>query len=346
MLKKLKPQWSEEEVDLLVKSYSHHESDDFKWEIISKEVGRSANACRGKFKESGIRLSARLRKSPYPKYDEPLVMEGDALIIPDPEFPFHHAEFINRILDLAQAWGITQCIIGGDMLHFDSLSSWNPSWTNPNGHGGLDEKQEAAFVEFAKGLGKRQQEAAFGLLETIGERPEDGDPNVSEELRVARKAVKALAECFSNVDVVLGNHEGRLLNQLKSPLFPTEITRLVDMQSWRIAPFYFQYLISGGEKYHVEHPKNYGKFSASKLCSKYLVNVLMGHSHHLSYTFDPSGKFYAIEMGCCADERRLPYASQRHNTTPSHALGAVIVRDGAPWLLHEKTDWKRMESMA
>ena len=69
---------------------------------------------------------------------------------------------------------------------------------------------------------------------------------------------------------------------------------------------------------------------------------MMGHSHRLSLAWDISGRYYAIHMGHCVDEMRLPYASQRSSTQPAHLAGAVIVRDGVPWLLHERIDWKRL----
>jgi len=50
-------------------------------------------------------------------------------------------------------------------------------------------------------------------------------------------------------------------------------------------------------------------------------------------------------MGHCVDERRLPYASQRSNTSPAHVLGAVIIRGGFPHLLMERTPWKQYAKM-
>lgn len=338
--------WTIEDEDKLARLYSYYESTPSKWNLIGNELHMKPDKVRGHWRLHGHRLISRVKESPYPKYDNPLVMEGNALVIPDPEFPFHHAEFINRILDLAQAWKINQCIIGGDILHFDSLSAWQPNWENQNGKGGLDEKQELAFIEFAKGLGKKQQERAFELLDKIGEKIEDGDPNVSEELVVSRKAVKALAECFDNVDLIIGNHEGRILRQLHSPLFPNEITRLIDMQKWRIAPFYYQYLISNNEKFIIEHPKSATMVTAEKLASKFQCHTIVCHSHMLQFTWDISGRFYCITTGCCADEQRFAYAAQRHTNTKAHHLGATIVRDGYPHLLYTGIDWKRMEKMA
>jgi hypothetical protein len=339
-------EWTPEQEDKLCKLYSHFQDTKYRWDVIGKEMGIAGEKCRSHWRLHGERLRKRLQVSPYPRYDNPLEREGNVLVLPDPEFPFHHADFINRILDLAQAWKIDSCIVGGDLLHFDSLSSWEPNWTAPNGHGGLDEKQERKFIEFAKGLGKQQQEKAFNLLEEIGPKQEDGDPNVSEELKVSRKAIKALAECFKEVDVVLGNHEGRLLRQLHSPLFPTEITKLIDMEKWRVAPFYFEYLTSNGEKFIIEHPKSATIVTAEKLSSKFQCHAIVCHSHLMQFTWDISGRFYAITTGCCTDELRLPYASQRHTNVKAHHLGATIVRDGIPTLLHERVDWKRLELMA
>lgn len=338
--------WTPDQEYKLAKLYSYYEDAFNKWIIIGEEMNMLPENCRMHWRLHGARLRSRLDVSPYPRYDKPLVMEADkCLVLPDPEFPFHHAEFINRVLDLAQAWKIENCIIAGDMLHFDSLSSWSPSWQVSNGKGGLDDKQELELLEFLKTLGSKQQERGFELLEKIGHKSEDGDPNVSEELTVARKAVKALSECFRNIDMILGNHEGRLLRQLHSPLFPAEITRLIDAKNWRVEPFYYSYLKSNGVNWVVDHPKNYTPIAAEKLASKYQSNVIMGHSHILRFSFDTSGNYYAITTGCCADETRLPYAAQRHSTSPAHALGATIVRDGYPYLIHKGIDWKRMETM-
>jgi hypothetical protein len=137
----------------------------------------------------------------------------------------------------------------------------------------------------------------------------------------------------------------RLMNQLHSPMFPSEITRLIDAQDWRIAPYYFSYLTSNGEKFVISHPKSAAKSSVETIAAKVQMHVIAGHSHLLRFGWDISGKFYAIMSGCCVDEFRLPYAAQRHTTSPAHHLGATIVRDGVPYLLHERVDWKRLESM-
>jgi hypothetical protein len=286
----------------------------------------------------------RIPESPYPIYDEPLLMEGDAVILPDLEAPFHHAEFVNRVLDLAEAWGIRQAILPGDAIHLDSFSGWQPNWKKEQ-TGGVTEKAESKLVEFAKTLPKKKQGELFDLLGGIEK--VDVEDGASTELAEAGKVLRRLADQFDAIDWSCGNHEGRLLRTMETALSPTMLLDLVaipDTQRprWRVAPFYFSYLRSSKELFQVEHPKNTAKYSAWKLAGKYLCHVIMTHSHQLNFTFDASGQFYAIEAGCCCDETRFAYVAQRHNTAAQHALGAVIVRDGIPWLLHARSPFDKL----
>jgi hypothetical protein len=338
--------WTPEENARLLRLHSIYADSHKKWDLIAGEMGKTREAVRMHWRTHPIATNNRLQTSPYPKYDQPLVMEAEsATVIPDLELPFHKAEFVNRVLDLSQAWKVDHLILAGDMLHFNSLSSWEPNWQKPNGKGGLDEIQEARWVEFGLGLRGRQKEKFFDLMDDTGVKMEDGDPNVSEELRIARKSTDAINQCFSKVDLILGNHEGRLLRALNSPLFATEITDKVKQENWRIAPYYYSELISGGEKFRIEHPKSAAKITPERLASKFLCHILAGHSHLLSMNWDLSGNFYCIYMGHCCDERRMPYAAQRSTNSPTHLNGAVIVRDGIPWLLHDKVDWKRLAKL-
>ncbi|MHB8961971.1 MAG: hypothetical protein ACYC5K_02340, partial [Saccharofermentanales bacterium] len=275
-----------------------------------------------------------MKPSPYPIYDKPLEMEGDAVVIPDPEFPYHEAEFMNRVLDLADAWKIKQCNIAGDAMHFNAISKFEPAWKEKPKNT-IDEKMEAELLEIANDANKRTRER---LLEVITRNPseQDGD-DVGNEVETAKRALIRLGEQFDRVDYVIGNHDGRFLSALNSPTFADQLLKFIGLNEpkWRIAPYYYSFIRSGGELFRIEHPKSASQSTASKLASKYLCHVLMGHSHLLSSQFDQSGSFWAMHMGHCVDERRLPYASQRSNTSPAHVLGAVIIRDGFP---HLQTD--------
>lgn len=276
-------------------------------------------------------------ESPYPSYKEPLIMTGDALVLPDLEMPFHNAEFINKVLWLAEKWGIKQCILAGDVLHFDSLTGWDPSWHNEN-RGGITAEAEKELMKEAEKLPAKYREQFIQKIAEVGIKTEqDG---LTTELDIARRELRSISKLFTEVHFLLGNHEGRYLRALETAISPKELLRNLEQMTWKIAPYYFSYLDTVRGRYQIEHPKGSAEGTAQQLASKFHAHIIMGHSHLLDFSWDISGKFYAIHAGHCVDESRLPYASQRHTTKREHKPGAVIVKDGYPYLLHDGIDWK------
>lgn len=333
--------WTSEETETLRKMRNQGAT----FVQISKVVGKPHNACRFKWNRmlDKPRVSI-VPKSMYPQYNTPLVAQGNAIIMSDVEAPFHHSDFINKCLELANSWKIQTLILNGDFLHFDSISSWEANWTEQQKLG-LSEEQERIMVDFIKRLPEHYQEEGFSLLTEI-DGGELASPNFSTEMQAVRDVVGAFTRQFKDIYVVLGNHEGRLLRAMQTPLFPTDLLQLINAnEQWHVAPYYYMKLVSGENEYLIEHPKNSTRTTASWLAMKYLTNVIVGHSHLVEHVYDRSGKYHAITSGCCVDEDRLPYASQRHNASQAHALGAVIVRNGVPWLLTEKVDWEALNKI-
>lgn len=342
--------WSKQEEEILIKAYKSRPPGMNNVEFakaIGTNLNKNINSIIGRlnrFVRDGTFTKQIITPSPYPVYDTPLELDGDALILPDMEIPFHNSEFVNRVLEMAQKWNIHQCILAGDVLHFDSLSGWEPNWV-PENSGGLTASAEEKLMDYAMSLPAKKQGELMELIGNIGQRNEqDG---VSTELNVARRELKKMAGLFDKIDFLLGNHEGRLLRALQTAVNPSELLRLLDADEpkWRIATYYYSYLNTCNGRYQVEHPKGAAEGTAQRLAEKYHAHIVMGHSHLLDFTWDISGKFYAIHAGHCVDELRLPYAAQRHTTKRAHKPGAVIVRDGYPWLFHEGVDWEKLAKL-
>jgi len=305
-------------------------------------IGRNKKAkfCNSACRSAHYRLKQKYTKidiSPYPVWDSPLVMEGDAVIMGDLEIPFHHAGFVNKVLELAEVWGITQCILAGDQLHLEALSAWQPHW--------IDDSVDMAELMESLYLAIHDEETgdALGIWEEIEQGMVSGAPNFSRELMIARDILRSLGERFERIDFVLGNHEGRLIRTLSTVLSPTELLTLLKLdEKWRISPYYYSLLKSNGETYRITHPKSAAQIAVTKLASKFLAHILMGHSHALTMKRDISNSFWACEIGCCVDEERLAYVGQRDNTARAHTLGAAIVRNGHLWLLHPWVDWEML----
>ncbi len=330
--------WRDEELRTLTTDYKQKppQISDSTWCHVwgQKHGGFSTEAVRSQLKRTG----GVIQQSPYPVYNAPLVMEGDALILPDIEFPFHDAEFLNKCLALAAKWNIKQAILAGDVLHFDSLSGWEPNWTAPNTGGSTMEAEVELMAWCSQGLSPKKKQEFYQLIGDLGQRSEqDG---VSTEMGVARRELRRLAEQFDQVHYILGNHEGRLLRAMQTAMDPQELLRLLEMgDKWKVSCYYFSYLDTPQGRYQIEHPKSAAATTAAVLAAKFGCSVLMGHSHHLSMTTDVSGRYFAAEIGCMVDENRLPYASQRHTRAPAHSLGAAIVKNGFPTILSKFTDW-------
>lgn len=308
---------------------------------IARRLGRSLTSVE--LKLSRLKREEKFTPVPVstmPKYDKPLQSEGDAVILSDVEAPFHHAEFINRVLDLADAWGIKTLHLNGDLLHFDSLSAWGAEWIPDDTDAKLD-----ALLEFVNGLKTKDKEKGISVLEKIG--TIGGGGGLADELTEARRVFRSFT-MFDEILVGLGNHDDRYLRALDQAIKPKELLVQLDRhhdERWKIAPYYYTMLETSKGLFRLEHPRNAGRTAAIDLVAQYHTNIIMGHSHRWAVNRDQSGKYWAIQSGHCVDETRLAYVMQRSAKRDAHCLGAVIIRDGHPWVLGEWTPWDLMKKM-
>jgi hypothetical protein len=301
---------------------------------IAEALGRSYTAVSIKLSRTALKVP----ESSRPLWDAPLKTEGDAVILTDVEAPFQASEFINRVLDLADAWNIPTLHLGGDLLHYDNLSAWGSEW--------VQDKEEifSVLIEFMDDLSKKKREEGLKKLEEAGLFQSNG---LSGELAEARKVFRSF-DGFKQICVELGNHDDRYLRALDQALSPKELLHQLDRHNdkrWKIAPYYYGLIETCQGTFRAEHPRGAGKNTAIDLAVQYHQHVVMGHSHRWSVNRDPSGKFWAIQTGHCVDESRLAYVQQRSARRDAHVLGATIIRDGYPFVLCPETPWDIMKRM-
>lgn len=276
--------------------------------------------------------------SVYPRYDDPLRINADsALVLTDLHAPLHASEFLNKALKLAYAWNVKTLILGGDVVDFDCLSSFGADFAaTPKVDGIIDIIQQ-------ENLPESERKKFIALLEKSGLlKPDAG---ISGEMAVTRDVLRAFSRQFDKIYYIMGNHEKRIIKRLETILSADDLLMLLvqDRRKWVTAPYYYCELTSGGEKYLIEHPYGSGEKEAEKIASKYNCHVIMGHSHGWSLKLAPGGH-WAIQAGMCCDEYRMQYAANRHRGGGQvHAAGAVIVRDGYPWLLSEQSPFGLLE---
>ena len=338
-------------VEYVTRNAAHLTDSQISKKLTSFGFPCTAGSVEHKRRQLGIAKTGGLNthivsESPFVKYDNPPVVEADrVVIIGDTQFPFHHAEFVNQVLDLCKAWNVRYCVLAGDVIECSSLSHFDPNWEGGNNNGIPDEVMDD-LIEL-KSLGKSVSAKLDALIDKHGRRELASAGSVAEEWGYAKNDLRRLVNQFDDIVWEIGNHEGRVLRQMQSPFLPEDLKRMFlgDEPKVRIAPYYFTLIKSGGIDWRVTHPKSSAKGDAKWYASKYLVNVLMAHNHHLVMQRDRSGKYWAIEIGACVDESRLPYVSQRDTKGDSHILGAAIIRDGKCWLLHEESPWELLRKL-
>lgn len=320
-----------------------HDLDDIGFAEISRRLERDRGSVRRIYNLNCKKPPYHLSESPYPIYDQPIEDEGNALILPDPEIPFHDAEFINRCIDLALKWGITHLIVPGDLVHFASMSGWAPAWQSDE-TGDISEHAEQVLLGIANAMPPKYRRMVVDTLVDLN--PTAGD-SISEELAETRKQLGYLSSAFKTATLDMGNHEGRLLATMDNPLSVDDLKKLLSIGSWKASCYYYSFLTSNGERFKLTHPKPYSDRAPAQLAAIDHCHIMMGHSHKIIQMWDPSGKYYAWHIGCCVDEKRLAYVGQRDRSVqPSpHKLGAVIIFDGVPYMLHDRSPWKRLMTL-
>lgn len=158
-----------------------------------------------------------------------------------------------------------------------------------------------------------------------------------DEILAARQLLHALAASFETVVYTGGNHEMRLPRITGNLL---ELRDTMDMfvrdNNVLTTDYHWFELISGGEKFYIEHPKNASVIPGrvpTKLAEKLGCHVIAGHGHQWGMVRDVSGRYWCIDAGVCCDPLRLAYINKVHSTRPQIYQGAVLVIGDTPILL-------------
>ncbi len=291
-----------------------------------------------------------ISESSFAKYDSPPVIEIDKVVIlPDLQMPFHEANFTNRVLELGKSWNVKYAILAGDLLENAALTHFDPAWlpSEEIDTGNIPNKLADDLLDLMADIPKSSKGKLKKIIEKHGRTDNKTVSSISQEWHHARMGIRELIGAFDHNLWIMGNHTGRLLRQMQSPLLPADVKRLFvgDDNRVDVAPYYFAIVKSGGVEWRIVHPKSAGRDDPQIYASKLLCNIVMAHSHHWNLGKDRSGKFFAISTGAMVDESRLPYIATRDQKTFQHLLGATFIMNGKPYLVGEDTDFDAMKKM-
>lgn len=225
-------------------------------------------------------------ESTRPKHDQFLTITGSFLWISDFEIPYHDADFINKLFTLTSKLNIKKAVWGGDALHMDSFSPFQPE---------LSPDEEVSQVD----------QYLPGFLEPFDEIywfVGNHDQRLQARLR----------------DLGLNVSACNTLRMMLSPDIVDEFNTKVRLSEYRY--------MKAGTDWLLEHPKNTSTIPgrvAQQLSSKFHCHTLVGHTHLQSKSM--FNGFWTIETGCCVDIERLRYGQMMHNTRAQMTQGAVLM---------------------
>lgn len=139
-------------------------------------------------------------------------------------------------------------------------------------------------------------------------------------------------DVYDEIDVLLGNHERRLIYQLLGEMGSKELEALIGNSKVRFYEYSHCIMVTATGEWRATHQRNYSRNSQTvgvKLAHKFGQHVITHHQHKVSKGFDTSGKYVVIDNGCMADPDYLDWANAIDSTAPAMTQSFVILKDGA-----------------
>lgn len=163
--------------------------------------------------------------------------------------------------------------------------------------------------------------------------------STTESILSGSNVANALASCFDEFHITIGNHDVRLLRSLKEG-------RLEDPYEFMIATIN-KYLDNPKVKLHehtnmflhtctglwiLVHPGEYRKRTAPnvevELCSKYHAHTIGTHGHLAAMKYSICGRYLACQIGAMCEQKKIEYCQEKITTHPMWQNAFAIIKDG------------------
>jgi predicted phosphodiesterase len=165
------------------------------------------------------------------------------------------------------------------------------------------------------------------------------------EMTTAREVFNHFLDRFNEIYFIQGNHDVRLPRYFD---YQFDLKFFFDYvcPDMKIKISEFDYCIHTDTNTRICHPRNHsiipGKIPRD-LCSKYLSNIVMGHTHRYCFTFDRSNTFVAMECGGVYDRTKIDYYALHSSTAPAWNNGFALILDKTITGFNEHTPDKFFE---
>ena len=232
-------------------------------------------------------------------YRELTLPMDNYMISCDEHAPYHSEVMINRKLAIAHKFKVTNNVQIGDTLDFNFIKS-------------------------------------YPIMDG------EAETNLDKELIQSAPSIKALLYFKKNY-LLRGNHEFRVSRYTNSLIQARHLYKIFGEAKWGVNFIYSDYdKINIGKKWMLVHPQSYSQVATSvakRLAEKFHRNVINSHGHLSGSTYDRSGKFLAIDLGCMIDKGKIGYINLTTTTHPTWKNGFGMLYNEHFYHFTEETDW-------
>lgn len=165
-------------------------------------------------------------------------------------------------------------------------------------------------------------------------------PKFAVELEVSTQVIGKLFEWFTDIVILIGNHEIRYWNLLDgrddfNTLFNWLCGKMFDEKNQKVTISYHGHceIDTGGKyNYRLTHQKNYSRVCLSiprRLANKYSdQHLICSHTHNLGVGFADDGNRIIAEAGNMSSTKYFEYICRVDSTHGAWVPGFLILKDG------------------
>lgn len=177
--------------------------------------------------------------------------------------------------------------------------------------------------------------------------------DLKQEIKAAQYAVELWAGTFDEIAISLGNHDWRLLKQLKGAfaeetLIDVFLALLGNEKRVRVSAYsYLDVTCQASGTWRFSHMPEYaqtGLFKAKKLANRMKDrHVCLAHQHGWAVGLDESGRYAVADLPMLGDPAKLAYVGLADSSKPAMKRGFALLRGGALTLFSDNPALTRWE---
>jgi hypothetical protein len=167
-----------------------------------------------------------------------------------------------------------------------------------------------------------------------------------EEREAGAELFSLWLKTFSEIYVIMGNHDRRIQKWSQAQLEETDIFGMVvNSSKVKLSNLGWLTVETPGGLYRVTHSRNYSINQltvADQLAQKFGCSIISHHEHHLAIGWDRYKHHIIVNNGGLFDPKQLIYTLLDDNKSANMAQGFTMLKNGTPTLFGNSpfTDWQ------